>query len=100
MKRPNGWQATVDLNIVRRAKGEYLPLASPEDAPSYDYSPVDKARIAQNRTRLSVGSPATVKARLMPLMEATKADELMVTTMIFDHAARKHSYALLAKAFL
>jgi luciferase family oxidoreductase group 1 len=92
--------ATVDLNIVRRAKGEYLPLASPEEARSYDYSPVDKARIAQNRTRLSVGSLGTVKARLMPLIETTKADELMVTTMIFDHAARRHSYALLAKAFL
>ena len=57
------------------------------------------ARIAQNRTRLSVGSPDTVKARLLPLIEATKADELMVTTMIFDHAARKRSYELLAKAF-
>jgi luciferase family oxidoreductase group 1 len=91
--------ATVDLNIVRRAKGEYLPLASPEDAASYDYTPIDKARIAQNRTKLSVGSPATVKARLMPLIDSTKADELMVTSMLFDHAARKHSYELLAKVF-
>ena len=91
--------ATVDLNIVRRAKGEYLPLASPEEAAKYDYTPVDRARIAQNRTRLSVGSPATVKARLMPLIEATMADELMATSMLFDHAARKHSYELLAEAF-
>ena len=91
--------ATVDLNIVRRAKGEFLPLASPDDAISYDYTPVDRARIAQNRTRLSVGSPETVKAKLMPLIESTKADELMVTTMLFDHTARKRSYELLAKAF-
>jgi luciferase family oxidoreductase group 1 len=90
---------TVDLNIVRRATGEYLPLASPEDAALYDYKPVDRARIAQNRARMSVGSPATIKAKLAPLIEATKADELMVTTMIFDHAARKHSYKLLAKTF-
>ena len=27
------------------------------------------------------------------------ADEVMVTTMIYDHEARKHSYELLAKAF-
>jgi luciferase family oxidoreductase group 1 len=92
--------ATVELNFVRRAKGEYLPLASPEDAAAYDYSPVDKARIAQNRSRLTVGAPATVKARLEPLIAATKADELMVTTMIYDHQARKHSYELLAQAFL
>ncbi len=38
---------TVELNFVRRAKGEYLPLASPEEAAAYDYTPVDRARIAQ-----------------------------------------------------
>jgi luciferase family oxidoreductase group 1 len=91
--------ATVDLNIVRRAKGEYLPLASPEDAAAYDYTGVDRARIAQNRARMSVGSAVTVKAKLAPLIEATQADELMVTTMIFSHEARKHSYELLAQAF-
>ncbi len=48
---------------------------------------------------MAVGSPATVLARLKPLIESTKADELMVTTMIFDHGARKHSYELLAQAF-
>jgi len=89
---------TVELNFVRRAKGEYLPLASPEDAAKYDYSPVDKARIAQNRTRLTVGGPATVKARLAPLIAATQANELMVTSMLFDHQARKHSYELLKRA--
>lgn len=91
--------STVDLNFVRRAKGEYLPLASPEEALAYDYAPVDRARIAHNRQRLSVGSPATVKAKLAPLIEATKANELMVTTMIYDHAARKRSYELLAEMF-
>src|SRR5262245_26219751 len=89
---------TVDLNFVRRAKGEYQPLASPEDAARYEYTPIDKVRIAQNRTRLSVGSPGTVKARLLPLIETTKADELMVTTMVFDHAARKRSHELVPNA--
>ncbi|HZT26600.1 MAG TPA: LLM class flavin-dependent oxidoreductase [Pseudolabrys sp.] len=91
--------ATVDLNVVRRAKGEHLPLASPEDAANYDYAPVDKARIAQSRARIAVGAPATVRARLEPLMAATQAQELMVTTMIYDHAARRRSYELLWQAF-
>ncbi len=91
--------STVELNFVLRSKGEYRPLASPEDALAYDYTPTDRARIAQNRSRLTVGSPATVKARLEPLIAATKADELMVTAMIYDHDARKHSYELLADAF-
>ena len=33
-------------------------------------------------------------AHLEPLIEATQADEVMVTTMIYDHEARKHSYEL------
>jgi alkanesulfonate monooxygenase SsuD/methylene tetrahydromethanopterin reductase-like flavin-dependent oxidoreductase (luciferase family) len=41
----------------------------------------------------------TVRARLDPLLAATKADEVMVTTMIYDHAARRRSYELLARAF-
>jgi luciferase family oxidoreductase group 1 len=91
--------ATVDLNFVRRAKGEYQPLASPQDALAYDYAPADRARIKANRARMSVGAPATIKPRLDALLAATKADELMVTSMIFDHAARKRSYELLAQAF-
>ncbi len=91
--------STVDLNFVRRAKGEHQPLSSPEEAAAYDYTPIDRARIARNRERVAVGSPATVKAKLMPLIEKTKADELMVTSMLFDHTARKRSYELLARTF-
>ena len=90
--------ATVDLNYVRRSKGEYLPLASPEEAAAYPYTPIDRERIKHNRARLFVGAPATVRARLDPLLAATQADELMITTMIYDHAARRHSYELMAAA--
>jgi luciferase family oxidoreductase group 1 len=91
--------ATVDFNIVRRAKGEYLPLASPEEAAAYAYTPADRGRMALQRARLVVGGVEKVMARLQALIEATRADELMITTMVYDHAARKHSYELLAKAF-
>jgi luciferase family oxidoreductase group 1 len=91
--------ATVDLNFVRRSKGEYLPLASPEDALAYPYSPVDRERLRLNRRRLFVGAPETVRSRLAPLIEAAAADELMLTSMIYDHAARKRSYELMARAF-
>ena len=40
-----------------------------------------------------------VKGRLLALIEATRADELMITTMVYDHAARRRSYELLAEAF-
>ena len=89
--------ATVDLNFVRRAKGEYAPLASPEEAAAYPYAPVDRERMRANRARVFVGAPETIRRRLLPLIEATRADEVMITTMIYDHAARKRSYGLLAE---
>jgi luciferase family oxidoreductase group 1 len=91
--------ATVDLNYVRRSRGQYLPLASPEEALAQDYAPVDRDRIRQNRARLFVGAPATVRERLAPLIASAQADELMVTTMIYDHGARRRSYELIAEAF-
>jgi len=91
--------ATIDLNFVRRQKGEYLPLASPEEALAYDYAPIDRERIRKGRERLFVGAPKTILARLLPFIAATHADEVMITTMIYDHAARRHSYELMAQAF-
>ncbi len=91
--------STIALNFLRRSKGEYLPLASPEEAAAYPYTPIDRERMRQNRARLFVGTPKTVLQRLQPLLDATQADELMVTTMVYDHGARRRSYELLAEAF-
>jgi len=91
--------SSADLHYARRAKGEYQPLASPEEAAAYPYTPVDRERIARHRARLIVGGVGRVFERLGALIEATRADELMITTMVYDHAARRHSYELLANAF-
>ena len=91
--------SSADLHYARRGKGEYAPLASPDEAAAYPYAPIDRERIAHHRNRLIVGGVETVMKRLLPLIEATRADEIMVTTMVYDHGARRHSYELLAQAF-
>jgi len=91
--------ASAQLHYVRRANGEYLPLESPEAAAAYPYTPIDRERLARHRVRLAVGSAATVKDRLLSLAQAARADELMITTMVYDHAARRRSYQLLAEVF-
>jgi luciferase family oxidoreductase group 1 len=91
--------STIDLNFVRRSRGEYLPLASPEEAATYPYTPAERGLIARNRARLFVGTKETVVERLSQMISSTKADEVMITTMIYDHAARRRSYELLAEAF-
>jgi luciferase family oxidoreductase group 1 len=91
--------ASADLHYARRAKGEYQPLASPEEAAAYAYTPVDRERMARHRVRLVVGGVDRVKDRLLALIAETRANELMITTMVYDHAARRRSYELLAGAF-
>ena len=43
-----------------------------------------------------IGSAATVKDELTRILKQTKADELMINAMIYDHAARLHSYEIVA----
>ena len=91
--------SSMDLNWLRRSYGEYHPLPSPEEAAAYPYTEADRARMRKSRERLFVGTPQMVEARLMPLIEATQADEVMVTSAIYDHEARKRSYELIARHF-
>ena len=47
----------------------------------------------------AIGSPSTVKAATKAFVARTGADELMVTSQIFDHDSRIRSYELLAGVF-
>ena len=44
------------------------------------------------------GAKGKIKDKMATLIEATKADELMVVAAIWDHKARVRSYELLAQA--
>src|SRR3712207_8192890 len=44
------------------------------------------------RSMQVVGDPRTVRARIEELAENTAADEVMVTTNVYDHAERLRSY--------
>jgi len=45
----------------------------------------------------AIGSPETVAAQLKAFVAHTRADELMITSQIFDHAARLRSYEITAQ---
>jgi luciferase family oxidoreductase group 1 len=90
--------SSMDLNRLRRDRGQYLPLPSPEEALAYPYTDAERAAVARNRSRLFVGNPATIKQKLQPMIDASEPDELMIITAVYDHEARKKSYSLLAEA--
>ena len=45
----------------------------------------------------AIGSPATVERQMQEFIARTGADELMITSQIFDHAARLRSYQITAQ---
>jgi luciferase family oxidoreductase group 1 len=48
----------------------------------------------------AIGAPDTVRRTMQAFVERTGADELMITSQIYDHAARLRSYEITAQAFL
>ncbi len=89
----------VDLMWVRFHRGERGPLPSPEEAAAYRFNAFEQEQIRGTRKMLTVGTVATVKAKLEGLVAELGADELMVTTHLPVHADRLKSYELLAGAF-
>jgi luciferase family oxidoreductase group 1 len=86
------------LSALRLKAGRPGPLPSPEEAAITAYSTAEQAVIAEATASHVVGDPAAVTDALTRLQAGTGADELMVTTSTFGHAARINSYELLARA--
>jgi len=47
----------------------------------------------------AIGAPGTVRASIEKFVARTQPQELMITSQIFDHAARLHSYKITAQVF-
>ena len=90
---------SMELAWVRMRSGNPGSLPSPEEAMAYPYTPTERRLADTYRTMQVVGDPQTVRARLEELAEHTAADEVMVTTNVYDHAERLRSYELLAEVF-
>ena len=90
---------TVDLRRLNMDYGVDAPVPTPEEAERYPYTEADRRRIAHHRRRVVLGTPDTVREKLLALQSATEADELMVITVVGDYAARLRSYELVADAF-
>jgi luciferase family oxidoreductase group 1 len=84
------------LSFLKLRSGRPGPLPSPEEAEAYPYTHLDRAFILDRQATQIVGAPDTVGRGLADLAQATAADELMLTTMVFDPADRLHSFDLIA----
>ena len=86
-------QAFVNLRSGRPGK-----LPPPKAGYAESLNEGERAMIAQALSCSAVGSPGTVRAAIDAFTAATGADELMITSQIWDHDARVRSLELLAGA--
>jgi luciferase family oxidoreductase group 1 len=82
-----------------RDRGVYAPLPSPAEAAAITLTDAEHAKIERLRARALYGTAEAVAARLRQLGEELGVDEIAMLTTVHDPQARRHSYALLARAF-
>lgn len=91
--------ASIDLRRLNMDYGVNAPVPNAREARDYPYTEADRRRIAHHRRRVVLGTPASVRDRLLEMQEAFQADELMVITITGDYDSRVKSYELLASTF-
>jgi luciferase family oxidoreductase group 1 len=84
--------------FAHRMRGGRVKLPPPIDDIEDFWTLIEKAQAPSMLSCSFQGSTATIKEKLLPLIEATGADELMVAAAVWDQKARVRSYQLLAQA--
>ncbi|MGH8859873.1 MAG: alkanal monooxygenase, partial [Jatrophihabitantaceae bacterium] len=82
------------LSFLRLRQGHPGTLPTPETAAAYPWSEPERAFVRQRREGQAIGSPQTVEKELAGLLEATAADELMISSLLHDPADRVRSTEL------
>ena len=83
--------------FVNLRSGRPTPLPPPAEGYASRLTPQQAGMLDDVLACAAIGSPATVRARLTSLIERTVADELILTSQIYDHGARCRSFELAAE---
>jgi luciferase family oxidoreductase group 1 len=94
-----GWRLFTSLQqaFVGLVRGRRGLLQPPVESMEGLWTPAEQAHV-ERMTRISVvGSPGSIRRGLEAILDATDADELMLTGQIFDHAARLRSFEIVSQ---
>jgi luciferase family oxidoreductase group 1 len=80
-------------------RGDLIPVPPVETALDFLKEHGSGADMLSRKRRLLIGTPRAVRDTLEALAAAYGADEVMVVTITYEHAARRRSYELLADEF-
>lgn len=84
------------LSMLQLRQGRPSTLPTPEQARAYQYSQAERALVDQATASWIVGDPTQVAQGILALAERTGADEVMLSTRVFNLADRLRSVELTA----
>ncbi|ABE30282.1 luciferase oxidoreductase, group 1 family protein [Paraburkholderia xenovorans LB400] len=91
---------SADLMFRLLFQGRPGKLPSPEEVAAHPWTQEDLAFVRQRRRGQAIGSPETVRSVLTELLEATGADELMMTTQMYRLEDRIRSLEMVSEMFI
>ncbi len=87
---------SIQQAFLNLRRGQPAQLPPPMAGFDQTLAPAERAMLEQALACSAVGSPETVRRRVEEFVARTAADELIVASQIYEHAARLRSYELLA----
>lgn len=88
--------SSMEQAFVSLRRGRPEPIQPPVAGYREGLDRAERAIVEQTMACSAIGSPDTVESDIRRFIEQTAADELIVTTSTFDHAARRRSLELTA----
>jgi alkanesulfonate monooxygenase SsuD/methylene tetrahydromethanopterin reductase-like flavin-dependent oxidoreductase (luciferase family) len=88
---------SIQQQFVNLRRGAAGPLPPPVDSIDAICSAAELDGLASALSCSFVGTAATIRGGIQRFIEQTGTDELIVTGHIFDHAARRRSFEIVAQ---
>lgn len=89
--------SSMDQTFVNLRLGKTGPIPPPIENYRDSLAPNVRTMIEQSLACSAIGTPDQIKARMRAFIKDTGADELILSTTTFDHAARRRSLELTAE---
>ena len=91
--------SSMRMLMLMLYRGQLIPVPSVEKAQAFLANERVAAETLPVGRRITVGTPGKVRAMIEEVAASYGAEEVFVVNIMYDHAARKRSYELIAKAF-
>jgi luciferase family oxidoreductase group 1 len=89
--------SSLQQAVINLRSGRPGQLPPPVEGYAHQLPPAARAMLDDMLSCSAIGAPATVRESIVAFVAQTQPQELMITSQIFAHAARLHSYRITAQ---